>query len=129
MKYLLDTHTLLWCMVEDERVPKEIYDIVNNRNNQIFYSTASVWEIELKHLKYDNFKISGEQFAFLCDQNYLMNLTIQNKHISLLKEFVNKEHKDPFDKILLSQALSENMIFITHDRKFSIYNNKNILLY
>ena len=75
--------------------------------------------------------MSGEQFAFLCDQNGLANITIKNSNIvelKNLKKTKNIKHNDLFDKMLLAQAISENMIFITHDKKFSSYSNSNIML-
>lgn len=128
MKYLLDTHIILWSLIDDKRLPKEVKEIIKDNNNQIYYSTVSTWEVELKHLKIKSFKLSGEEFAFLCDENYLLNLPIQNKHIYQLKNFINPEHKDPFDKLLLAQCLQENMVLISHDRKFKAYNLKNVMI-
>lgn len=128
MKYLLDTHIILWALINDKKLSKDVKEIIKDNNNQIYYSTVSTWEVELKHLKIKDFKLSGDQFSFLCDENYLLNLPIQNKHVCRLKETANNEHKDPFDKILLAQCLEENMILITHDQKFKAYNQKNIML-
>lgn len=132
MKYLLDTNIILWSMIDDKRLDERIYSLVNNKNNEIFYSTVSVWEVELKHLKHKNFRLSAEQFEFLCNQNYLENIQIQNKHVKRLAEikerFGELEHNDPFDRMLLAQAMSENMVLITHDQKFKQYNCANVLL-
>ena len=131
MKYLLDTHIILWALIDDPRLNKETKNIIMDKNNTIYYSTVSSWEIEIKHLKREDFKLSAEQFNFLCDQNYLLNISIQNKHIEQL-ERINKneniKHNDPFDKMLLAQAKAENMIFITHDNKFKAYNEKNVIV-
>ena len=132
MRYLLDTHIVLWAMVNDERLKKEVIDIINDRNNQIYYSSISPWEIELKHQKYPNFKIDAKMFEFLCDQNNLENIRIENKHInelSLINEkYKNVNHHDPFDKMLLAQAISENMILVTHDKRFAGYSSSHIML-
>ena len=128
MKYLLDTCILLWGLAGDKRFPDSLKEIINDPNNEIYYSSISVWEVELKHLKLENFQLSGEQFSFLCDQNYLNLLSIKNKHIFNLNNFQNRSHKDPFDKMLLAQADSENMILITQDKKFSLYPMKNIVI-
>lgn len=131
MRYLLDTHIILWGLVGSERLSKEVRDILIDPKNEIYYSTASTWEIEIKHLKKKEFKLSSEQFAFLCDQNGLLNIQINNKHIAELKNINitnDTKHNDPFDKLLLAQAISENLTFITHDRKFANYSNYNILL-
>lgn len=132
MKYLLDTHVILWALVGDNRVSPEIKEILFNKDNQLYYSTASVWEIELKHLKRKEFKLNSKQFTFLCDQNDILNLPIKNIHIDNLEEIKkiqDVEHNDPFDKMLLSQATCEGMKFITHDKKFECYDNRNIIMF
>lgn len=132
MKYLLDTHIILWAMVNDKRLDNSIKEIINDSNNQIFYSTISTWEVELKHQKYENFALTGEQFKFLCNQNYIENISVQDKHIKKLGEFPKRfgeiEHKDPFDRMLLAQALDENMILITHDKRFKQYSSDSIMI-
>lgn len=131
MKYLLDTHIILWALSGSNRLDNHTKDIIEDSQNTIYYSTISPWEIELKHQKIKDFKLSGKQFVFLCDQNGLENIEIKNKHIlelANLKTTKKNNHNDLFDKILLAQAISENMIFITHDKKFSYYSNKNIII-
>lgn len=131
MKYLLDTHIILWALIGDNRITDEVKEIVQNTKNEIYYSTASSWEVEIKHQKKENFKLSAEQFIFLCDQNGLLNLQIKNSDVNSIKRLVkikNTKHDDPFNKMLLAQAISENMVFITHDRKFAAYSNSNIMI-
>ena len=131
MKYLFDTHVLLWALINDQNLSPKVIDIINDVNNDIYYSSISPWEVEIKHLKREDFKLSGEQLIFLCNQNGLHSIQINNKHICELKNIKkNKKtkHNDPFDKMLLAQAISENMILITHDKKFSAYSNPNIML-
>ena len=128
MKYLLDTHIILWALLDDKSLDKKVKEIILNKNNEIYYSTVSSWEVEIKHQKDKNFKLTGEQLAFLCDQNYLLNIAIKNNHINKLKDIENKVNKDPFDRMLLAQAKAENMILITHDKKFKNYDKNNILI-
>ena len=131
MKYLLDTRIILWELIGDKHLSNEVRQIIENPKNEIFYSTASAWEIEIKHLNKDNFKLSADQFVFLCDNNGIANIQIKNSNISKLKDIVkvkNTKHNDPFDRILLAQAISESMILITHDSKFKAYSNPNIML-
>lgn len=128
MKYLLDTHIILWALLDDKNLDKKAKELILNKNNEIYYSTVSSWEVEIKHQKDKNFKLTGEQLAFLCDQNYLLNLNINNKHVDNLKKIENKTNKDPFDRMLLAQAKAENMILITHDKKFKNYDKNNILI-
>ena len=131
MRYLLDTQIILWELIGDKRLSKEARNIIEDSKNEIFYSTVSAWEIEIKHLSKENFKLSADQFTFLCDQNGINNLQIKNANVSKLKDIIkikNTKHNDPFDKMLLAQAISENMVLITHDNKFSAYSNSNIML-
>lgn len=131
MKYLLDTHIILWVLANDKNLTDDVKRIIDDRNSEIYYSTISPWEVEIKRLKRKDFKLSGDQLTFLCDQNGLNSIQIKNNHVSELKNIKIKEdinHNDPFDKMLLAQAMSENMILVTHDRKFSAYDSKNILL-
>lgn len=128
MKYLLDTHIILWALIDDKNLDKNTKEIILNKDNEIYYSTVSTWEVEIKHQKDKSFKLTGEQFSFLCDQNFLLNLSINNKHVNYLKEIENTINKDPFDRMLLAQAKAENMILITHDKKFKNYDKNNILI-
>lgn len=131
MRYLLDTHIILWELIGDEHLSKEARLAIENPRNEIYYSTVSTWEVELKHLKNENFKLSAKQLNFLCNENGLRNIQISDKHVYELeniKKNKNIKHNDPFDRILLAQAISENMILITHDRKFEAYSNLNIML-
>ena len=130
MKYLLDTHIILWALVNDARLSRKVKEIILDSGNSIYYSTISPWEVEIKHLKDPNFRLSGEQLIFLCDQNGLLNLSVQNEHIRELKNLNQPQvqHKDLFDKMLLAQARYENMILITHDSKFRQYDYKHLMI-
>lgn len=133
MKLLLDTHVAMWSIAGYELLDKKIYEMIMNPDNDIYYSTVTPWEIEIKHLKRpDKIKISGEQFADLCEQARFINLNIKNEHISELKNIVSKDkkqkHNDPFDKMLLAQARYENLVLVTHDKKFKLYNDSDHLL-
>lgn len=131
MKYLLDTHIILWALSDSSKLDPSIRNIILNTDNQIYYSTVSPWETEIKHQKISSFKLSGKQLAFLCDINGIINLPINNKHVEQLASLTKSEdiiHKDPFDKMLISQARCENMILITHDQKLSAYGTNNIMV-
>jgi len=133
MKYLLDTHILLWALVNSNQLPKKAKDIIVDNNNEVYYSAISPWEIEIKHLKKPGeISVNCTKLCHICEQNYINNLKIENKHIYELKNIkpVNTKikHNDTFDKMLLAQAISENMILITHDKKFNNYKSKNLLI-
>ncbi len=107
--------------------------ILEDEGNTIYYSIASVWEIAIKHkLHPDQFSISEEEFDSLCRKTEFHQLGIKNEHIYTIKTLVYPEnapkHNDPFDRLLLSQAKAEQLLFLTHDKKLSYYNEKCVLL-
>ena len=134
MNYLLDTHVVLWALYDDDKLPNKIKEIILNQNNSLYFSVVSPWEIETKHQKKpENIKINGKQVTFLCRQAGYKTINININHINEYVElgmlFNNIDHHDPFDKMLLAQAKAENMILITHDKKFKLYNDSNILFF
>ncbi|MBR4776002.1 MAG: type II toxin-antitoxin system VapC family toxin [Lachnospiraceae bacterium] len=133
MKYLLDTNVLLWVISgNEERVSSEIYDILNDSANDIYYSMASVWEVGIKYIKNPKLmEFSPENFVKLCDKLGFIRLSINCDHIYTLKDIKLAEgapdHKDPFDRLIMSQAKYENMIMITGDLTLRWYNLKNMI--
>lgn len=120
MKILLDTHIALWSIADSEKLDEQTLKILQDINNEIYYSVVSVWEIAIKHqINPVNMPMSEEEFVELCDQIGLLRLDIQPEHIYMIKTLRRDEneqkHNDPFDRLLLSQAKAEDFIFITHD--------------
>ena len=120
MKYLLDTHILFWAMSNENKIPKRVLDIINNRENAIFFSSASIWEVVIKHEKSpQKMPISGQEFLNGCLKAGFIPLSIEINHVltvNQLQRMINEPpHNDPFDKLLISQAKTEGMTFITHD--------------
>lgn len=127
MEILLDTHYLLWYLFDDDRMDKKISEIISDPDNTIFYSTASLWEIDIKHRKHPNIvPYTAKRIADECLEINIENLPIFNKHIYQLSNLNKKEkspsHNDPFDLILLSQAKRHGMKLLTHDHLFDYYD-------
>lgn len=121
MNYLLDTNIFLWSLNGDKKLKREIKRIIKDPQNKISVSIASAWEISIKNragklpLKTTLskcFEISG--FKIL-DIN--LNHILEFDKLSL-----HNDHKDPFDRILISQARVEDLTFITSDEKIWKYN-------
>lgn len=122
---LLDTHMILWAILEDSRLNDEMRKIILNPDNTIYYSIASMWEVQIKHaLK--KLPISGVEFMHYCEQSGYHKLPIDDLHVAELAGLERDEsapyHNDPFDRILLSQAKAEGFSFVTHDPLFRGYN-------
>lgn len=133
MRYLLDTHIILWLITDDDRLSDESRKIILSRENKIYYSVASVWEVTIKNNKNKEIlPITGIQFEKFCNESGLKVLELKSKHIHRLNELKPKKdknmHNDPFDRIILSQAKDENMWLLTHDDMFSNYDEECIKL-
>jgi PIN domain nuclease of toxin-antitoxin system len=121
MRYLIDTHILIW-HAENQNLNQEELDIINNPQNTIYVSHATLWEMTIKvsigKLKL-NFAISD--FPTLLAQNQFTILPFDFKCYEILAQ-LPFHHQDPFDRLLIAQALSENMPIITRDEKIKLYD-------
>lgn len=132
MNLLLDTHILIWALNSDKRLPEKARELILNENNAVYYSTASVWEISIKHAAHpDNVEFSGKEFSLFCQEAGYLPVEIKDKHVFALETLSRPDdappHHDPFDKILIAQAKSEHMRFITHDKLIAYYSEDCII--
>ncbi len=123
MKLLLDTHIFLWFISADSRLPILFRDEIREPNNKIFLSVASLWEIIIKYnLRKLPLPQSPETYIPRQRQLHLIkSLPISEsslKHLVSLPDL----HRDPFDRILICQALNSNLIFVTIDPEIMNYN-------
>ena len=130
MKYLLDTHIALWMLSEDERLPKAVYGIAAEEA-ELFLSAASLWEVVIKHQKAPSLMpVSGEELISYCRQADIRLLPILPHHVlevaGLRRDEAAPPHHDPFDRLLIAQAKSENMLLITHDSLFEAYHEPSV---
>lgn len=115
MQLLLDTHIALWAIVDDPRLPVIAKTLISDPNNHIWVSTVSVWEIAIKHrLARGDMPVSSEEALRYFKESGYKILPIQPEHATLT-ETLPAIHQDPFDRLLVAQALHEPMHFITHD--------------
>lgn len=126
MKYLLDTHILLWLFSGDERLSEKARLIIADDANEIYYSLVSVWEVEIKHLAHpDKISMNGEKFFGYCQRLGFIPVSLNVNHILALNTLTRKEnsppHRDPFDRIMICQAIVEDMTFITRDDRIAEY--------
>lgn len=114
MKLLLDTCALIWYLSEDSRLLPGVYEQIADSDNEVFVSAASAWEIEIKRGKKD-FECPNDLLSVIniCEFNVL-SITIEH---AIKTPSLPKHHKDPFDRILIAQAMVEKMILVTSDSK------------
>lgn len=92
MKYLLDTHILLWLFSGDERLSEKARLIIADDANEIYYSLVSVWEVEIKHLAHpDKISMSGEKFFGYCQRFGFIPVSLNVNHILALKTLTAKK--------------------------------------
>ncbi|NTF07231.1 type II toxin-antitoxin system VapC family toxin [Agrobacterium rubi] len=118
MKYLLDTHTLLWWIDGDNQLSSDALDIISDPENDIYVSAASAWEIATKFAKgrLPTASLVLPDFAGIIQQEGFSELPINSVHM-VRSAMLPGEHRDPFDRILAAQAIIENMALISTDEK------------
>ncbi|MCL2421617.1 MAG: type II toxin-antitoxin system VapC family toxin [Defluviitaleaceae bacterium] len=121
MGHLLDTHALIWYFEDSSDMPEKIFSIIENPMHHKFISSASLWEIAIKiSIGKLEMKLSFDDLldAVLCSE-----LTVLQLDDEYLKEITNLPfiHKDPFDRLIISTALIENLTIITIDENIQKY--------
>lgn len=128
MRLLLDTHIALWAITDSPRLAAQARSLILNPGNSIHISTASMWEIAIKHmLGKGGMPLSGTQAAAHFQAAGYIELPIANVHVSML-ETLPPHHADPFDRLLVAQALTEPLRLLTHDAIVSQYSDSIILV-
>lgn len=121
MKLLLDTHVILWLALGSDRVSPAARVLVGDSDNDVVFSALNIWEIAIKR------SLGRPEFGpdprilrrRLLDQGY-EELAITSAHAAMV-EHLPLLHRDPFDRLLLAQAISEGMILLTADRQMLQY--------
>ena len=132
MKILCDTHILIWFLTGDDKLSVKARAIIENEENEIYFSLVSVWEISIKHArKPEQMSLSPKRLIELCESQGFVEYPIERRHIltvdTLHRPIHTQEHHDPFDKLLLSQAKIDKLTFITHDSLIPDYNEPCIV--
>lgn len=128
MNFLLDTHIALWAILDHANLSAEARKIIEAQNTTIFVSAASIWEIAIKFsLGKQGMPISSSQAAEYFREAGFHILPVQPEH-AIAVEGLPNHHHDPFDRILIAQALTEPMFLLTHDRILGSYSSEQILL-
>ncbi len=127
MNILIDTHIALWAISDTSKLSTELRRTLEDGNNRIYYSMASVWEVAIKHsLHKDDMPMPEEEFVKLCNDTGFYRLNIRPEHIYNVKTVIRPhtapKHNDPFDRLLIAQAKTEGMQFFTHDQLLKDYD-------
>jgi len=126
MAFLLDTHAFLWFVAGDKQLPASIKTQLSDINQPCFLSIASLWEIAIKkQIGKLELKIDFNELFRFTERNQIEIISINEAHLSTLLnlEFANN---DPFDRIIVSQAIAEDLVLISKDKKLKNYKLKLI---
>ncbi|WP_445634273.1 PIN domain-containing protein [Nostoc sp. DSM 114161] len=124
MNLLLDTHTFIWYVTDNSKLSNQVLELINDENNQILFSIASIWEIAIKQ---SIGKLSFNQpqpfETFITEQLNLNNFSLLNiklSHIAVVST-LPLHHRDPFDRLLIAQSIVESIPLLSADTIFDVY--------
>jgi PIN domain nuclease of toxin-antitoxin system len=127
MKCLLDTHTFIWLITEDSKLSSIARNCILDSRTTLYLSSASIWEIVIK-CNIGKLRLPGHPQTFITKQlaaNFIVELPITFKHAFHLQQLPDY-HKDPFDRMLVAQAIFEKLSIITIDPIIAQYPVKTI---
>ncbi len=119
MKLLLDTHALIWWLSDDDRIGPQTRALIADPGNDIMVSVVSLWEIVVK-VRVGKLEADIREIAGACERSGFISLEIRADHLRLLGT-LPMHHRDPFDHLLIAQAMAEDAPFVTDDRNAGRY--------
>ncbi|WP_295402320.1 type II toxin-antitoxin system VapC family toxin [uncultured Thiocystis sp.] len=123
MNVLLDTHVALWAITDNPQLPQKSRELIQSSKTTVWISAASVWEIAIKHaLGRGDMPVSSQDAARYFRESGYRFLAVEAEHAVAVEE-LPAHHQDPFDRILVAQALVEPMRLMTHDSLVALYSD------
>ena len=119
MRLLLDTHALFWWLADDDRLGQRARTLIEDPGNDIIVSVTSFWEIVVK-VRVGRLKADIEEIAAAVEREGFALLDLTTAHLVTLTG-LPVYHRDPFDHLLIAQAIAESAIFVSEDRNTSKY--------
>ena len=119
MRLLLDTHALLWWLADDDRLGPQARELIEDPGNDVLVSVVSLWEIVVK-LRVGKLEADIKELVEAVGREGFACLDISTAHLPTLAE-LPMHHRDPFDHLLIAQAIAEDMVFLSEDRNTARY--------
>ena len=130
MNYLLDTHSFLWSLFEPAQLSKPAKETIINTENTIWVSLVSYWEISIKFglgkLRLEN--ISPDHLPRLAKRAGFQTLLLNENEVSSFFRLPKANHSDPFDRMIIWQAICRNITIISKDDDFEPYQLRGLEL-
>ena len=130
MKLLIDTHYLLWMFMDTAKISDKVKDALTSDDNEIYYSQASLWEIAIKYSIGKLFLngITPEELYGEIENSFLHCKILENQ--ALVSSYrLPREHKDPFDRAIIWQAILGKMVLLSVDTKMNNYIDYGLKLF
>ena len=122
MRVLLDTHILLWALIEPGRLSGEVRDVIENPANEVLFSSASIWEIAIKAgLGRAKFAVEPIEIVVAALDSGFVELPVHSA-AAVKVATLPHHHRDPFDRLLVAQAMTEPTVLYTADAKLPVYS-------
>ena len=125
MNILLDTHILLWALYETRKLKKKHFDLIKNINNDIFVSAISIWEISLKHAldKLYFERLDTSKILQAIDASGFTTINMTPRDAVDYYNLPRLTHRDPFDRMLICQAIQNDFELMSTDKVLLEYKN------
>jgi PIN domain nuclease of toxin-antitoxin system len=123
LNLLLDTHVALWAITDSPKLPKKAREMIESSKSSVWISAATVWEIAIKHsLGRGDMPVSSQDALGYFRESGYRFLPVEPEHAAAVEDLA-AHHADPFDRILVAQALVEPMRLITYDPMVARYSD------
>ena len=128
MSYLLDSHTFLWALLDRKKLSLKVSDLLEDATNRVFISSVSFWEISLKYRlgKLDLTGVSPEVLPVLAQESGFDLLPLTPAEGATYHLLDAEWHRDPFDRMLIRQAISHNLTLLSKDKTISQYRSAGL---
>lgn len=120
MRLLLDTHSFLWYITNNPKLPRHAYDAIRDKSNEAFLSVVSVWVVKFKIGKLPLPEPADEYIDSRRTAHRIANLGLDSAAVARLLSLPDY-HRDPFDRMLICQALQHDLTIVTNDAIFRHY--------
>jgi PIN domain nuclease of toxin-antitoxin system len=130
--YLLDSHVLLWLLSGSRPIRETARAAIRLNDQRVFMSTAGIAELCIKNnlgklaLPEEILRNPAEGFQAVLEENYILPLPVGLAHATRLQH-LPRHHGDPFDRLMIAQAMVDGLTLVTHDRAFARYDGLSVL--
>ena len=123
MRYILDTYSFLWAIFSPAKLSRSARETIKDRENEIAISVVTFWEVSLKYAlgKLDLIKVKPEDLPDVAEETGMDILQITPQEAASYHNLPRLSHKDPFDRLIIWQAIQQKMTLISGDREFKDY--------